>query len=470
MLRWKKNIRIMTYVTCDILAIILAMVLLKVIYIQILDINWVLNSLETIAVTSMAIVVYISFFKVLGIYEGTIELRGHISIGTALKMVFSYVVCTLIITGLLRWMNQTVDRYFMNNYCVLIVSIQAIVRTILHYSEFTREEKNQKVNNIVIVGNSPKGEAYIEQIQKHSYLDMNIVGYVCIKDRRDYEGLKHLGELDDLEEIVISHVVDEIAVVKPLSYDDRLKGKLNICQSMGITITMILDLQNTEKSNVGVAMVGNIPVLNFHLVSLNESQLFMKRMLDVIGSLVGMIVFGISYIIVAPLIKISSKGPVIFKQKRVGKNGRVFDIWKYRSMDLNAEAMKVDLMASNEMSDHMFKMKNDPRVTKIGAFMRKTSIDEIPQFYNVFKGDMSLVGTRPPTVDEVKEYEMHHMRRLSITPGITGMWQISGRSDIWDFEEVVTIDSEYIKNWSIWIDIKILLTTVIVVFKRRGSF
>ncbi len=156
-------------------------------------------------------------------------------------------------------------------------------------------------------------------------------------------------------------------------------------------------------------------------------------------------------------------GPVIFKQNRVGKNGRIFEVWKFRSMGVNAEAEKAALMANNEMSGHMFKMSNDPRVTRIGAFIRKTSIDELPQFYNVLRGDMSLVGTRPPTVNEVKEYELHHHKRISITPGITGNWQVSGRSDIEDFEEVVKLDEEYIRDWTIWKDFWILFKTVLVV-------
>ncbi len=216
-------------------------------------------------------------------------------------------------------------------------------------------------------------------------------------------------------------------------------------------------------------MVGDLPVLKFHSVSLDEDQLFMKRVLDICGSLVGMVLFGIAYVVVAPLIKMESAGPVIFKQKRVGKNGRVFEIWKFRSMGLDAEARKAALMSNNEMSGNMFKMTNDPRVTKIGAFIRKTSVDELPQFFNVLRGDMSLVGTRPPTIDEVDHYQRHHHKRISITPGITGKWQISGRSDIEDFEEIVRLDSDYIKEWTFWYDVKILLKTVAVVLKRRGS-
>ena len=168
-------------------------------------------------------------------------------------------------------------------------------------------------------------------------------------------------------------------------------------------------------------------------------------------------------------LKLESPGPLFFKQKRVGRNGRVFYIHKLRSMYMDAEERKKELMAQNEMNGLMFKMQDDPRITKVGKFIRKTSIDELPQFFDVLRGDMSLVGTRPPTLDEYKQYESHHKRRLSMKPGITGLWQVSGRSDIEDFEDVVKLDVEYIDNWSLWGDIKILFKTVWVVFAGRGA-
>ncbi len=171
----------------------------------------------------------------------------------------------------------------------------------------------------------------------------------------------------------------------------------------------------------------------------------------------------------APAIWIEDKGPVFFSQKRVGKNGRIFKIYKFRSMYVDAEERKKELMKNNEMSGAMFKMKDDPRITKVGKFIRKTSIDELPQFLNILKGDMSLVGTRPPTIDEVNVYENWHRRRLSIKPGLTGLWQVSGRNKINDFDDVVKYDLEYIDNWSVLMDIKLILKTIFVVFKGTGS-
>ena len=194
-----------------------------------------------------------------------------------------------------------------------------------------------------------------------------------------------------------------------------------------------------------------------------------KRLLDLILSLAACVVLAIPMGIIALWIKKDSPGPVFFKQKRVGKNGRYFYIYKFRSMYQEAEERKKELMSQNEMSGLMFKMKDDPRITKVGKFIRKTSLDELPQFINVFLGDMSLVGTRPPTVNEFMQYEGHHKRRLSMKPGITGMWQAYGRKTVTDFEDIVKMDLEYIDNWSIGLDIKILFKTIASVVTTGGQ-
>ena len=191
--------------------------------------------------------------------------------------------------------------------------------------------------------------------------------------------------------------------------------------------------------------------------------------MDIAGGIIGMILTGILTIILAPIIYIQSPGPVFFSQERVGRNGRKFKIYKFRSMYPDAEERKKELMEKNKMQGLMFKMDDDPRIIPIGKFIRKTSLDEFPQFFNVLKGDMSLVGTRPPTVDEYEQYETHHRVRLAAKPGLTGMWQVSGRSDIVDFEEVVALDKKYIEEWNIGLDIRILLETVKVVLTGKGS-
>ena len=195
---------------------------------------------------------------------------------------------------------------------------------------------------------------------------------------------------------------------------------------------------------------------------------FLKRLIDILLSGIGIIVLIPFWLVMFIAIKIDSRGPIFFKQKRVGKNGKIFKMYKFRSMYADAEERKAELMEQNEMSGPMFKMADDPRITPIGKFIRKFSIDELPQFFNVLKGEMSLVGTRPPTVDEWNEYNAHHKARLAIKPGITGLWQVSGRNDITDFEEVMSYDLRYIQEWSVLEDIRIIFRTIGVVFKAKG--
>ena len=211
-------------------------------------------------------------------------------------------------------------------------------------------------------------------------------------------------------------------------------------------------------------------VLSSSIAMVSGWQLFVKRLFDIVGGIVGCVITLLAFIIVGPIICTKSPGPILFKQERVGKNGKTFNIYKFRSMYTDAEERKKELMAQNEVKGLMFKMDDDPRIIKgIGHFIRNYSIDELPQFWNILIGDMSLVGTRPPTVDEWNKYELHHRKRLAIKPGLTGMWQISGRSNIVDFEKVVELDSKYISEWSLLLDIKIILKTVKVVLCKEGS-
>ena len=240
---------------------------------------------------------------------------------------------------------------------------------------------------------------------------------------------------------------------------------------MGITVHIKLARVADDSSNQIVEKLEGYTVLSTSINMVSAGQLIFKRTMDICGGLVGMLLTGIIFIFVAPIIYIKSPGPIFFKQVRIGKNGKKFNIYKFRSMYMDAEERKKELMAQNDIKDGMmFKMDNDPRIIKgIGNFIRDYSLDEFPQFWNVLKGDMSLVGTRPPTVDEWEKYEMHHRSRLAFKPGLTGMWQVSGRSNITDFEEVVRLDTEYIKKWSPGLDIMILFKTVAVVLGKVGS-
>lgn len=240
-------------------------------------------------------------------------------------------------------------------------------------------------------------------------------------------------------------------------------------EQMGISIYISIRGLDLQFQNQRIEQLAGNTVIASSINAPSAFTLAVKRGMDIAGALVGLLITILLTLILGPLIKLESPGPVFFSQERVGLGGRRFRIYKFRSMYADAEERKQELLDANEMKGQMFKLKDDPRITRIGRLIRKTSLDEFPQFYNVLKGEMSLVGTRPPTLDEFVRYEPHHRKRLSAKPGITGLWQVSGRNEIVDFEEVVKLDTLYMNRFSISQDLYILLKTVVVVWKRKGA-
>lgn len=290
----------------------------------------------------------------------------------------------------------------------------------------------------------------------------------------DIDGVPVVANKDNLMGWIRTASLDEVYINLPAGHEHDVAQYIEELEDMGIVVNVNVPslekiLEESKFNNLKCDVKADIPMAIFSPAVHNPTQLTIKRIVDFIGGLVGSIVSLPIILITAIPLLLESPGPLIFKQQRVGKNGRIFNIYKLRSMYVDAEERKKALMEQNKMDGFMFKMDNDPRITKVGKFIRKTSIDELPQFWNVLKGDMSLVGTRPPTIDEFEKYESHHKRRLSLNPGITGLWQVSGRSDIQNFEEVVKLDCEYIDNWSLWLDIKILFKTVGVVLTHKGA-
>ncbi|MBO5468864.1 MAG: sugar transferase [Lachnospiraceae bacterium] len=319
--------------------------------------------------------------------------------------------------------------------------------------------------------------AYLEhayhEFTEHDYGKHKIVA-IMISDQdeydKEYQGIPVYCHHHEFLDYCAETIVDEVFVQIPDNKENgRVFSTIRAFLNMGTTIHIGMNYLDGRLPNQVVEKMGNYTVLTSSINMMSIWEQVAKRALDILGGIVGCIITGFLFIIFAPIIYIQSRGPVFFSQIRVGKNGRKFKIYKFRSMYMDAEERKKELMDQNKMQGLMFKMDNDPRIIPIGKFIRKTSIDEFPQFFNVLKGDMSLVGTRPPTMDEYERYEVHHRRRLATKPGITGLWQVSGRSNVTDFEEVVRLDTEYIENWSFWLDIKILLKTIVVVFTRKGS-
>lgn len=297
---------------------------------------------------------------------------------------------------------------------------------------------------------------------------------------QEFEGVPVRATYDNFMDWIRRAALDEIHVDIPMDSGESFLPYLEEMESMGLTVHFRLKLLDRIEEvccdetsaarlsrELGRCAGGNVVTMG--TIELELRDMILKRAMDIVGALVGCLISIPIIAVVAIPLKLESPGPLIFKQKRVGLNGRYFYIHKLRSMYADAEQRKKDLLCHNEMDGLMFKMEDDPRVTRVGRFIRRTSIDELPQFFDVLVGNMSLVGTRPPTVDEYKQYQSHHKRRLSMKPGITGLWQISGRNDIENFEEVVKLDVQYIDNWSLWNDVKILVKTVGVVLGGRGA-
>lgn len=336
--------------------------------------------------------------------------------------------------------------------------------------------ESKKGNQSVCCNNERKISEIVESFSRSKETTWNIMGAVLLGEKNPPEEMNGITIIPDegeaYLEYTIGHVVDEVFIqVDSIQEKEAfLKRMILEFEKMGVVVDLSLDLFNLEtEGEKRIYSVEQYHVVAFFSRLFDYRMVMAKRAIDIIGAIVGLAITLVVGIILAPILLLESPGPLIFKQKRVGVNGRIFDFYKFRSMYADAEERKKELMAQNEVNGLMFKMENDPRITKVGAFIRKTSIDELPQFWNVLKGDMSLVGTRPPTVDEYQQYSYYQKRRISFRPGITGLWQISGRSDIKDFDEVVKLDLAYIDNWSLMLDIKIILKTLLVVFRGSGA-
>ena len=276
-----------------------------------------------------------------------------------------------------------------------------------------------------------------------------------------------LGDFSSFEEYSMTHPVDEVFI--DLGDREREQQLAEDLLTQGTTVHIALDKSFSGLPNQEIGIYGGRSVMTSSVQSVSPSRMLVKRIMDIAGALVGLAVTGIAWLIFAPIITRQSPGPVFYSQWRIGQNGRRFRIYKFRSMYPDADSRKDELRRQSVMQGPMFNVDDDPRIIPIGHFMRKHSIDELPQFWNVLKGEMSLVGTRPPTVDEWEHYSPRHRARLSVRPGITGMWQVSGRSDIIDFEEVLELDMKYIREWSLKLDCKLLLKTIRVVFAGEGA-
>jgi exopolysaccharide biosynthesis polyprenyl glycosylphosphotransferase len=403
-----------------------------------------------------------------------VSMRRYTIYKIVVRLFSAHLFCLLAVSSIVLFFDR---ENFSRSLLVLFVAFSFVLLVVQRIAaKMALSYARRKGHNLrfcLVVGTQNKALELLRLIEEHSDWGLRVSGFIQVSEeplKDSVGGHKVLGHLDQLIASCVAGPVDEVVFCIPNNCLVDIEPYLFQLEELGITVRMVLDFYELDLYRRDLSFFGNkLPILTFHSKSLDAQQLFLKRFLDVVGALVGLVLTALLLPFIAIAIKINSPGPLFFGQLRVGENGRVFRCWKFRSMFVDAEQRKAELVIHNEMKGAIFKMKDDPRITTVGKLLRKTSLDELPQFWNVLKGEMSLVGTRPPTPGEVEEYQNWHRRRISIQPGITGLWQVSGRNQIEDFDEVVKLDLSYIDNWTLWLDVKILLKTVWVVFKRDGS-
>lgn len=412
--------------------------------------------------------------------------RGHL---IEFVSVTKYNICLLVGGASILFLVKFAEDYSRLMFAYFIIANE-IITYFFHFllkkylRKHYKDEKNQ--TKLLIICEENAAEKLCRELKEKMDVGYFIEGVVLWRGQKDTASLPkelHIERRPDEKPLVLPVFGDEhdyLEKVKLLALDEVflylpnqpktvIREIINTFKIMGVTCHYNIDVADLYTNVRSIDTLAGFTVVSYSINKVDYNKRMLKRLMDIAGAFIGCVITILVTPFVAIAIKVESKGPVLFKQKRVGRNGRIFHIYKFRSMYVDAEQRKKELEAQNEMSGLMFKMENDPRITKVGNFLRKTSIDELPQFFNILKGDMSLVGTRPPTVDEYEKYNFHYKRRLSMTPGLTGMWQVNGRSEITDFDDVVKYDLEYIDHWSLSLDIKILFQTIGVVLFRKGS-
>jgi exopolysaccharide biosynthesis polyprenyl glycosylphosphotransferase len=380
-------------------------------------------------------------------------LRIHI-----MTMVGSLALLPLLFRGIIH------DRFiFYFSFFAFVLTTLSHVFTRLALQSLRKSGRNIKY--VMILGHGNAAGKVLGKFRKYPALGYHVVGYVS-PQANDLE-VQYLGDYSQLEQILAGNIIDIVIVTESI-FDPVVREALELMHVMGKSVTAVMDSEIYRLSRMKPFELAGMSMVTMHSFPHDEWQEVIKRIIDVVLSGIGLIVAAPLMLILAIIIKLTSKGPVFFGQERVGLNGRKFTMYKFRSMVQDAETLKAQLAHLNEMSGPVFKIRNDPRVTPIGHFLRNTSLDELPQLWNVFKQDMSLVGPRPPLPNEVNLYDPKHRKRISVRPGITCIWQISGRNNV-DFEEWMKMDAEYVDNWNLALDAKILLKTIPVVLGRKGA-
>lgn len=392
-------------------------------------------------------------------------------------VIVQYNVIMILVTQTIMYFLKWAD-VFSRFVMIYFVLINVLMSFLFHMAikkamKIHYQSDLSKIKVLVITQKSMSTEV-VEKLLQQLDINFQIVGIVFTDGGKEQEtqllpGIPVMEMSMDFLEKATLMALDEVFIYAPDLPQKKVQTMVNGFDEMGVNSHYCVELPGTQSERSKIENFGGFSVITYTRFQSSYKRLLIKRVMDIAGGIIGMLITLIFFPFVALAIKMDSPGPVLFSQVRIGRNGRRFKIYKFRSMYLDAEERKKELEGQNEIQGLMFKIENDPRITRVGRLIRKTSIDELPQFYNVIKGDMSLVGTRPPTADEFEKYNQYYRRRISMTPGLTGLWQVSGRSEVEDFDDVVKYDLQYIDNWSLTLDMKILLRTVWVVIAGRGS-
>jgi exopolysaccharide biosynthesis polyprenyl glycosylphosphotransferase len=347
------------------------------------------------------------------------------------------------------------------------LSIRRLVYRVMLYRRF---ERGLGTRNILIIGTGPEAHALRHHVESIRHLGYRFMGFIDLPGpatRFTASSGDVVGTLDSLFTTARKQFVDEIFFTAPCERG-IVQDVLEKARAAGVDLRVVPDMYDGLAWNSPIEYIGQFPTIPLHCGKVPEMALVLKRTMDIVFSSLVLIVCAPLLLAIAVSIKLDSPGPIFYSSERIGKKGRVFKCMKFRTMVRDAETKRADFLHMNERDGVLFKISNDPRITKLGRFLRKYSLDELPQFFNVLVGDMSVVGPRPPIASEVKEYKLSHLRRLDVTPGITGLWQVQGRQDP-SFDSYISLDVTYIENWSLWLDLKIVLRTIAVVFAGTGS-
>ncbi len=355
---------------------------------------------------------------------------------------------------------------------VLITVFLALARVGKRLVRNHLRNKGLGVDRVLIVGAGEVGRTVMRNIVAHPALGYHIVGFVDDdpdKGSSDIGRFQALGSTTNIPRLVKEMAIDEVIITLPWMYHRKIVSIVAQCERQRVRVRIVPDLFQMTLSHLDVEDLGGVPMIGVKEISISRSEMLFKRVTDVIVSLVALLILWPLFLLVGVAIKLDSPGPMFFRQIRVGKGERLFACYKFRSMYADAEEQKEVLMDLNEAGSVLFKIRNDPRVTRVGRLLRRTSMDELPQLFNVLMGHMSLVGPRPAPPAEVQRYLAWHRRRLEVAPGITGLWQVSGRSEL-TFDEMVLLDLYYIENWSAFLDIQIMLRTVPTILMGEGAY